>query len=310
VTQPNREQFTNAAQTTLNGALDNSQTNVVVTSGAVFPSVGNFRVIVESEIMLATARSSNTLTVVRGYEGTSAVSHADTLLITHILTADAVDRMAKDNVELWGYRPPLAKLVADDGSTLLTSSDFGTDNASDVTLSDQVGTMLIRKANQSNSDSFGVLYRSAPSAPYSYIVALSAIAIPTGDGSLCRWGFGFRQNSSTKFLALTLASSRSTNQHTGSLLWSVTKANSPTSLASNLVDRRVCHILDPSWIKLENDGTTLKFFIGDGVNWIQVASEAKTTHFTTGPDQLALVIDNRDCTVDLLVRLLHWSRLT
>lgn len=83
----NHEQFTNNGQTTLNGALDASQTNVVVASAATLPTAGNFRIRVESEIMLVTAVSGTTLTVVRGQEGTTGATHADGTLVRHILTA-------------------------------------------------------------------------------------------------------------------------------------------------------------------------------------------------------------------------------
>jgi hypothetical protein len=89
------EQFANKADSTLNGAIDNSTTTIVVADGSRFPSTGNFRVLLGSdavtgEIVIATARSSNTLTVIRGQEGTSAQSWADGTTATHILTAGAV----------------------------------------------------------------------------------------------------------------------------------------------------------------------------------------------------------------------------
>ena len=65
-----REEFVNNAQTTLNGAISDSDTSIVVTDGSVFPTHGDFRLLIESELVLCTARSTNTLTVVRAQEGT------------------------------------------------------------------------------------------------------------------------------------------------------------------------------------------------------------------------------------------------
>jgi hypothetical protein len=90
------EQFANNASTTLNGAINNSTTTVVVTNGAVFSQVGTFRVIVDSEIMLVSAISGNTLTVARGQEGTSAVSHLTAATITQILTAAGLAQFKLD----------------------------------------------------------------------------------------------------------------------------------------------------------------------------------------------------------------------
>jgi hypothetical protein len=90
---PLREQYANNAYTLLNGAIDNSQTAIAVIDGSRFPNSGNFRLMLPTgvgpndlEIMLCTARSGNTLTVVRGQEGTTAVTHPDGRSIVHILT--------------------------------------------------------------------------------------------------------------------------------------------------------------------------------------------------------------------------------
>src|SRR5574338_587093 len=89
------EQFANNADSTLNGAINNVTTTIVVADGSPFPSVGEFRLLIGSnpdtgELVLVTARSGNTLTVVRGQEGTSAQSWADGTVVTHILTAGAI----------------------------------------------------------------------------------------------------------------------------------------------------------------------------------------------------------------------------
>jgi hypothetical protein len=142
MTAPLREQLKNDAATTLNGAINNSVTSVVVTDGSVFPSVGNFRILVESEIMLCTARSSNTLTVLRGQEGTTAASHGDGLGVLHTLTAGSHTRIIQDNDTRNTSQPPLG--VIDNGSGgLLTSSDFTWDNQGGATVSDENGTILL-----------------------------------------------------------------------------------------------------------------------------------------------------------------------
>src|SRR5262249_9073364 len=51
-------------------------TTVTVASGAGFPALGNFRIRIDSEIMLVTAINGKTFTVQRGVSGTLATSHA------------------------------------------------------------------------------------------------------------------------------------------------------------------------------------------------------------------------------------------
>lgn len=91
------EQFTNKAQTTLNGGINNSTTSIVVTSATGFPSAGNFRIIVKAEgantdeIMTVTAVSGTTYTVTRASEAVAGVqaasAHASGAIVKHVLTA-------------------------------------------------------------------------------------------------------------------------------------------------------------------------------------------------------------------------------
>lgn len=93
------EKFANNASSTLNGAINNSQTSIVVTSATTFPSTGNFRLLLganplTAEITLVTGVSGNTFTVLRGQEGTTASSWPDLTTVTHILTAGAINQLA------------------------------------------------------------------------------------------------------------------------------------------------------------------------------------------------------------------------
>jgi hypothetical protein len=92
------EQLTNFGRTTLNGNINDSTTSVVVTDGSVFPATGNFRLNVEDELMLCTSRSTNTLTVTRGIEGTSAAAHSTGVYVTQVATAGAVQQLIDDRM--------------------------------------------------------------------------------------------------------------------------------------------------------------------------------------------------------------------
>lgn len=89
-----RERYTNAQPTTLNGSINNSTTTVVVADGSSFPT-GYFRILVDSEIMFCSARSGNTLTVIRGQEFTAAAAHSSGVAVNHLLTAGALDAFRK-----------------------------------------------------------------------------------------------------------------------------------------------------------------------------------------------------------------------
>lgn len=117
-----REQFTNNAQSTLNGAINSSVTSVVVVDGSSFPS-GGFRIIIEDEILYCLTRSSNTLTVVRGAENTTPASHADTLDVRHVLTAGALDGFRLNMLHDIGMVPQVTSLSTDDDE--FDDSSFG-----------------------------------------------------------------------------------------------------------------------------------------------------------------------------------------
>ena len=53
-----REQFANDATSTLSSGINNSVTSLSLADASAFPSVGNFRVKADDEIMLCTARSN------------------------------------------------------------------------------------------------------------------------------------------------------------------------------------------------------------------------------------------------------------
>lgn len=81
------EQFANLAKSTLNGAINTSVTTITVANGAIFPSSGNYRILVDNELMLVTARSGNNLTVTRGIESTTAASHLAGVNVALVFTA-------------------------------------------------------------------------------------------------------------------------------------------------------------------------------------------------------------------------------
>ena len=131
------EQLLNAAETTLDGSITNSATSVTVTDGSIYPSTGNWRVIVEDEIMLVTARATNVLTVVRGQEGTAAVSHDDDEAISAIITKGGLDKYAQDFIDPQAFDHTPHRLLDKAGNTL-TKSDFTELNMGTGTVTDDI----------------------------------------------------------------------------------------------------------------------------------------------------------------------------
>ena len=86
------ENFANEYQTQLNGAIDSSVTSLVVDTASGSPSA-NFRIRIDDELMLVTNKSGTTFTVTRGVEGSTAAAHSDNAVVTHVLTAAAIENI-------------------------------------------------------------------------------------------------------------------------------------------------------------------------------------------------------------------------
>ena len=70
------EKFANNGQSTLSAAITSTgATTLTVTSAVFFPTSPQFRIIIDSEIMIVTGVAGTTFTVLRGQEGTSAATH-------------------------------------------------------------------------------------------------------------------------------------------------------------------------------------------------------------------------------------------
>lgn len=90
------ELYANGATTTLSSGINNFVTSLSVVSATGFPTqAGQFRIIIDSEIILVTLVSGTTFTIIRGAEGTTAASHSSGAIVTQILTAASVQRASQ-----------------------------------------------------------------------------------------------------------------------------------------------------------------------------------------------------------------------
>jgi hypothetical protein len=312
MTTPNREQHQNDATTTLNGSITNSDSPITVTDGSVFPSSGNFRVMIDSEILICTARSTNSLTVSRGQDGTSAASHSSGATISMIYTAQGLSQLFQDDNAMTGYSSltPQQGLWADDGSTILTSSDFTWQNQGGATISDVDGTVFMTAPTDSGRN-VRIQERSAPSTPYTYIVGMQYLC-PGQDGDAKPgFGCGFRESSSGKLMLLTILS----ESFFGPYISICVQRYSNTSTLFTTLNGPTPLLLmnDVAWMKMENDGTNLKWYVStDGASWLLFFSESKTAYFSGNPDKVLWhagnYLNSGSPAATMQARLIHWSK--
>lgn len=91
------ERFANNAKSELNGAVTSGASIVTVANASTFPSSGNFRILVELEIMLVIAVSGPAFTVTRAYEAIGglqvAAAHPSGAAVQLLITAGSLQTL-------------------------------------------------------------------------------------------------------------------------------------------------------------------------------------------------------------------------
>jgi hypothetical protein len=88
------EQYANSVVTTLNGAIAAGDLSLVVASATGMPATGDFRLKIDSELLICTARTGTTLTVTRAAESTTAAAHSSGSTVSLVLTAAQISALA------------------------------------------------------------------------------------------------------------------------------------------------------------------------------------------------------------------------
>lgn len=80
----------------------------------------------------------------------------------------------------------------------------------------------------------------------------------------------------------------------------------PTSSGSNVTGLVFCNLPDIIWLRIFDNSTTRKFLISvDGVNWIQIYSEATNTFLT--PNRVGIGVDTNNATFPGFMTLVSWK---
>jgi hypothetical protein len=300
-----RETFANDAETTLNGAISDSQTTILVDDGSEFPATGNFRLLCDGEIMHCTARSGNTLTVNRGIEGRTAASHASGATITHILTQESLLRVGQDNIPLYGNtsRPPFG--IFDASGNIIDSSDFTIINQNSTVITDDWGSIHLRKPPNALSDqNITALMRSA-TVPFTQVIAFQfACSIAnTADNQHNGIAIGDSSGKLIVFGPDDLTEGGMVKRRIAA--W---RYNSPTAYADQAsISAKGMVFADVIWLKVEVTSSTVKYFYSpDGIEWVELHSEVDDAFLGT-IDRVGVFLNSRSTLFPNLMRVLHWS---
>jgi hypothetical protein len=272
------EQFVNILDGVLNGAITDVATTLTITSATGWPTGGDFRVQIETELVLVTAVSGLTWTIERGVEGTIAVSHSDTTTVSSKLTEGALVQWMRDQ-DPWATGRPPFKLTDINGITL-TKADFTENNfVTNAVADDEDGNITIEQDDHSVIN-IASLVKAAPSTPYTIIAACTAK--PWGDSGAAgpRFGIGFREVATADLLLCEIIPCYINGSR-------VVHYNSSSSFNSVKSQRTPFAGLGVNWMKMSDDGVDLIMSHSrDGVNWIQFLNPPRTDQFSVGPDQV------------------------
>lgn len=87
------EKFANNPSTTLNGAITAGAISLIVNSAASFPNNGQFRILIDNELILVGSVAGSTFSnLTRGIENTTPATHGNGATVTLILTAGSLAR--------------------------------------------------------------------------------------------------------------------------------------------------------------------------------------------------------------------------
>lgn len=295
------EQILNAAETTLNGSISNSATSIVVTDGSIYPAEGDYRLIIEEEIVLVTTRSSNTLTAVRGAEGTNAVSHANATKIHAVATQGGYDQYVRDFIDPTAFDRVPNRLLDINDTTLTKSSFTSLNNGSSVITDETHGGISIAMDAGAAPDA-RVLHKSAPSTPYK-VTAHVLSGIGSNAAAENANVLGFRESSSGKLSFISYH--YGTNTFTQYLTSPTSSAGAPANSSSQNIPFRADY-----WLQIEHDGTDLFYRISaDGYNWWEQHTEDDAFWFDASPDELWWGGDNQGVDGEF-IHLLAWIEET
>jgi hypothetical protein len=277
------ERFSNYAVTTTTALIDGvtDPVSITVDNASMFPDDGNFRVLIDSEIMLVTSVAGNSFTAVRAVEGTQITAHEPGSIIRHIFTAGALNTAFTESVKTGPINNLPSEARAGDmyicTDTVYSMVHDGTDwmyfvngykvtppapgdftwvNQGTATMSSTYGGVLLADLTTAGGNyDLACIVRPTPTPPYSVVWGFyyffeaqhfgltGPILYDSGSGKivLLRWGTG--NNSVTEILYERMNS--------------VSSPNNAAFVYGG--DSFVAH---PMFMKMTDDGSMRRYYIG------------------------------------------------
>jgi hypothetical protein len=299
--KPRIEQWENGGSTTINdaGGISNVDTTVTVTSATSFPTEGDFRIKIESEIMIVTGVSGSVFTIERGAEGTTAASHADTTAVTHVVSEDSIDRAYADNYGIDYTNGYPYNRILDEGATATASSFTWFNQGSGTCVdADDGGLLMTTGASEALSQLRGKEL-TAPGTPWTataYVHLGNGMARYDGLGAGTSGGLMMRENSSGEIYYLFIRTD-------AIAMWRMT--NSTTFSAD--VDTFIDNECEEIWLRMGDDGVDVFGEVSyNGYDWEVCFNEGRTSFMAGGPDRIGFGMMNGSANLNAEVYFKSW----
>jgi len=311
------EQYTNNGQTTLAGTITSGATSLVVATNTTFPTVaGQFRILIDSEIMIVTGGFTGggvTWTVSRGAEGTTAAAHNNGATVTEVLTAGAIDQVRIETFGAGGqasipagqkqgrvYLANDAPLAWYDNGTHwvpiihnahgiilapdnpIVPANFSWVNQGSATIATIGAGSVLLSTPAGTGDQIRAQVKAVPAAPYKAEIGL--LPFPGVEGNFHFAGILVRESSTGKLK--TWACSKSDLQHAQLTadLWT-----NPTTYSAAIGTRISYEHGWPAFMRIFDDNTNLNFQISfNRQTWITLATNGRTLNMTA--DQVGFFV--------------------
>lgn len=318
-----RELYCNDVPTKLSSAVTSSgQTTFNVTSGLDFPKVGNFRILIGTEICIVTAVTFNsfvpaTWTVLRAQEGTTATTYSSGTAVNFIVTSQSLTNILHDRTatgtsatatttitpprkgDMFFPTDTFYTMVVFDGSAwrfmfngrqlnppVFNSSFSGTtwfSEAPDTNISTDLTHVGAIQYDPTPSGTIHSSYTAAPSTPYKFTVAINPHIYYSGSN---RCGIGWR-SSTGQYVSFTVGI------ESGSWVHSMYTWNSISSFSGTFFDIGIPPMLvhgPLTWLRIEDTGVNRNAYISsNGINFTLIHTVSRTNFMT--PDNIAVILD-------------------
>jgi hypothetical protein len=313
------EKYSNNAFTTLVEAIDATSDPSIftVSNTSGFPSSGNFRVIIDSEILIVTNVSGSLFTATRGAEGSPIQAHAIGAGVRHIFTAGSLNQILSDNIQTGAYASMPSSpsrlgqmyvptddnvIMVSDGSNWLPYgpiypiqrpdlSGMTQINMTGATFNQTAFSAQLVNTNTTSGSRRGAV-KSTITAPYKITLIYSqTTSLTTSDRSAGLW---IRDSGTGKLITFEIAMSFA---RIGVHQWNSATSfnNSPMAWTSTEYTG--------AWLKylqIYDDGVNHKFnWSIDGVYWLTVYSQSRTS-WLASPNQYGFHCGENPQTVNFL----------